>query len=62
MDLVVIGEEMVKNTPSPRDRKHYGSIAENSVGESVQYAPPATSFTNERALKLSIKKFNETVF
>ncbi len=48
VDLVVIGEEMVKNTPSPRDRKHYGSIAENSVGESVQYAPPATSYTNER--------------
>ena len=36
VDLVVIGEEMVKNTPSPRDRKHYASIAGHSIGEAVQ--------------------------
>lgn len=52
---------MVKNTPSPRDRKHYGSIAGNSVGDAVQYTAPATSYTNERAQKLSIKKFHETL-
>ena len=35
VDLIVIGEEMIKNTPSPKNyHKHHMSITHNSVGES----------------------------
>lgn len=62
VDLVVIGEEMIKNTPSPRDRKHYTSIAGNSIGEAVQqYAAPSTSYPSERVQRLSVKKFHENL-